>query len=151
MYVFEQRQIIPVSINEAWDFFSDPRNLARLTPDSMNFRILGDLPQQVHEELIVRFRVAALAGIDVNWTSLISKVVPHQYFADVQVEGPFSYWHHQHWFTERDQGVEIRDILHYLPPFGLIGKLFHPLFVKNKIAETFRYRYNKVDELFGKN
>ncbi|MEQ9262715.1 MAG: SRPBCC family protein [Owenweeksia sp.] len=149
MYVFRQVQHIPVSLEQAWTFFSNPANLARLTPPQMNFKVLGeDLPDEVYEDLIVRFRVAALPGFRVNWTSVISKVVPMVYFADVQVEGPFKYWHHQHSFRETDTGVEITDELHYLPPFGIIGKLFHPLIVKRKLSETFEYRYQKINEVF---
>ncbi|MGB0178399.1 MAG: SRPBCC family protein [Owenweeksia sp.] len=149
MFVFKQEQYIPVSLDQAWEFFANPLNLAKLTPPKMNFKVLGDLPGEVHDDLIVRFRVSPLRGINVNWTSVISKVVPKKYFSDVQVEGPFRYWHHQHSFHPVKNGVEIRDELHYLPPFGLIGKLFHPLIVKRKLSETFEYRYQKINEIFG--
>jgi ligand-binding SRPBCC domain-containing protein len=42
------------------------------------------------------------------------------------------------------------DIVSYEIPFGVLGKLAHPLIVKKKLEEIFDYRFKKVDEIFGK-
>ena len=148
MFLFEQVQHITAPMDKVWPFFANPKNLALLTPSDMKFRILDQLPDEIENGLVVRFKVNVL-GIPVNWTSLIQRTTEPGYFNDLQVEGPFNFWYHQHYFKEVEGGVEVKDRLYYLPPFGFIGKLFHPLIVKRKLIETFEYRYHKINELFG--
>ena len=38
-FTLERSQILPVSQDEAWRFFTDPANLGRITPPSMEFRL----------------------------------------------------------------------------------------------------------------
>lgn len=38
LHRLETSQLLPVSQAEAWRFFTDPRNLARITPLEMGFR-----------------------------------------------------------------------------------------------------------------
>jgi hypothetical protein len=42
------------------------------------------------------------------------------------------------------------DIVSYDIPFGVLGKIAQPLIVKNKLNQIFDYRFQKVEELFGK-
>jgi hypothetical protein len=46
--------------------------------------------------------------------------------------------------------VEMEDIIDYKVPFGLLGQLVQPIFVKPKLEEIFEYRTKKLEELFGK-
>ena len=59
-------------------------------------------------------------------------------------------WHHQHHFKEIEAGVEMTDIVHYKNPFGFIGEAANSLFVKSQLKKIFEYRFNKIEELFGK-
>ncbi len=65
------------------------------------------------------------------------------------IEGPFKIWHHQHFFKAVEGGTEITDIVNYQVPLGPIGKLFHPLIVKNKVAGIFEYRNKRIKEIFS--
>ena len=80
----------------------------------------------------------------------ITQVKDRQYFIDEQRFGPYALWHHQHHFREIDGGVEMTDIVHYKNPLWFLGKLANTLFVKNKLNNIFNYRFQKVEELFGK-
>jgi ligand-binding SRPBCC domain-containing protein len=42
------------------------------------------------------------------------------------------------------------DIIDYKLPFGILGQLVHPIFVKNKLKQIFEFRENKLNQLFGK-
>ena len=44
----------------------------------------------------------------------------------------------------------MEDIVHYKLPMGFLGDLMHPVMVKPKLEEIFKYREKKLEELFGK-
>ena len=72
-----------------------------------------------------------------------------KFFVDEQRVGPYSIWHHQHFFKEIPGGVEMTDIVDYKLPFGPIGDIFHPILVKGKLEHIFQYRWDKLIEVFG--
>ena len=80
----------------------------------------------------------------------ITHVKDHEYFVDEQRYGPYALWHHKHFIKEIDGGVEMEDIIDYKVPFGILGQLIHPILVKPKLEEIFKYRTTKLEELFGK-
>ena len=43
----------------------------------------------------------------------------------------------------------MEDVIDYKIPFGIIGQIAHPIIVKNKLKQIFKYRENKLKELFG--
>jgi ligand-binding SRPBCC domain-containing protein len=140
---------IPVTELEAWSFFSNPHNLSVITPKSMNFEVLKVDSDKIYDGQRIQYKVSPLFGINLNWTSLISDVVEQKCFTDIQINGPYKYWHHKHIFKKISGGVKIMDKIQYSLPFGLIGSIFHPILVKNKLEHIFRYRNLKIKEIFG--
>lgn len=144
-------QKIPVSLDEAWVFFSNPANLQAITPDGMGFTIIskhhGDV---MYAGQLIEYKVRPLAGIPLYWMTEITQVKDRAYFIDEQRFGPYSLWHHQHHFREIPGGVEMTDIVHYKNPLGILGRIANALFVKQKLKTIFDFRYKKVEELFGK-
>lgn len=149
VYRLERKQKVAIGLEEAWDFFSSPKNLATITPDDMGFDIVDELPEKMYEGMLIRYKVSPLLGIKLNWSSEISQIKEHEFFIDQQLEGPYQTWHHQHFFKPIKGGVEMRDIVHYNLPLGFIGRLFHPILVKKKLNDIFDYRFKKVEKLFG--
>jgi ligand-binding SRPBCC domain-containing protein len=84
-----------------------------------------------------------------QWVTEITHVSDHSFFVDEQRFGPYSFWHHKHFFTAIEGGVLMEDIVHYKVPFGIIGRLFHPLIVRPKLEEIFNFRKQKLTTLFG--
>ena len=41
IYTLHAKQNLPISIDEAWNVLSDPKNLKTITPDYMGFNILA--------------------------------------------------------------------------------------------------------------
>ena len=145
----ETKQNIPISIEEAWDFFSSPSNLKVITPDYMGFEILFGAEPKLFAGQIIEYKVTPLFNIKTSWVSEISHVSYKNYFVDEQRFGPYKLWHHKHFFKVIEGGVEITDIIDYKLPFGLLGRLVHPYIVKPKLEEVFQYREKKLIELFG--
>ncbi|WP_379089408.1 hypothetical protein [Pedobacter sp. UC225_65] len=145
------KQSFPISLAEAWDFFSSPNNLAKITPDHMAFTVTSDFDptQKMYPGMIITYKVSPLFGINLNWMTEITQVEPEQYFIDEQRFGPFKFWHHQHHFKAIPNGVEMTDILTYGLPMGIFGQMAHGLLVKNRLKEIFEFRKRKTIELFG--
>ena len=144
-------QKLPISIEEAWTFFSSPKNLKVITPDYMGFKITSDLGDgKMYSGQIISYIVTPVLNIPMEWVTEISHVSEPHYFVDEQRFGPYAFWHLKHFFKEIEGGVEMTDTVHYKVPLGPIGDVVNALFVKNKLKEIFDYRYQKLESLFGK-
>jgi len=149
-YSLTTTQRIPVSLSEAWDFFSNPANLQRITPPHMGFRITSlHHGNRMYAGQIIEYTVKPLLGIPLYWMTEITHVKEGAYFVDEQRFGPYALWHHQHHFTVIEGGVEMTDIVHYKIPLGPLGQLANTVFVAAQLRQIFDYRYKKVEELFG--
>ncbi|TKC05695.1 hypothetical protein FA048_18460 [Pedobacter polaris] len=149
-YQIKFAQKLPISSSDAWDFFSSPANLAKITPNEMAFIVTsGDSDGKMYPGMIITYKVSPLFGIHLNWMTEITQVEHEKYFIDEQRFGPFKFWHHQHHFKAIEGGVEMTDILTYALPMGILGRMAHEVMVKNKIKEIFTFREKKVIELFG--
>jgi ligand-binding SRPBCC domain-containing protein len=150
IYSISRKQTLPVTLEEAWSFFSSPANLKKITPAYMGFEITSDLGDgKMYAGQIISYIVTPLLGLPMSWTTEITHVIENKYFVDEQRFGPYSFWHHQHWFKEVEGGVEMTDIVHYAIPFGWLGRLANTLIVKNKLNEIFSFREEIVHKMFG--
>jgi len=144
-------QKIPVSLKEAWDFFSSPANLRAITPANMGFKIISEYNgEKMYPGQVIEYKVSPIFNIPLYWMTEITHVEELEYFIDVQRKGPYALWHHQHHFKEIEGGVEMTDIIHYKNPLGFIGEIANSLFVKKELKKIFEYRFDKVQEVFGK-
>lgn len=151
IYTLHRVQNIPVSLNEAWDFFSRPENLQLITPSYMRFRILSKSgSDHMYPGQIITYTVRPLLGIPMFWMTEITHVVEKQYFVDEQRMGPYAFWHHQHHFREIAGGVEMQDIVHYRLPLGFLGRLAHAVHIHRQLNEIFDYRYREIEHRWGK-
>ena len=150
IHTIQTQQIIKCSLTKAWDFFSNPRNLARITPNELGFQIITDLPERMFAGMMIEYRVTPVLGIPMTWLTEISHVREHEYFVDEQRVGPYAIWHHEHHFKDLGEGqVELRDKVTYVPPFGVLGEAVHPLLIKPQLDKIFAHREKAVNELFG--
>ena len=144
----ERVQTIPVSIEEAWRFFSDPANLARITPPSMDFRITSGPLAQAYAGQIISYTVRPLLGISVDWVTEITHVSKPDFFVDEQRFGPYRFWHHQHFFREVDGGVEVRDLIHYLLAHDQMAPVVNRLIIAPRLRKIFDYRTKALQAFF---
>jgi ligand-binding SRPBCC domain-containing protein len=149
MHEFLTKQFLPITREEAWQFFSSPKNLALITPPEMDFRILTPgLPEAIHEGLLIEYTVKPLGGIAVKWQTRIGLVLAPYQFSDIQEKGPYAYWKHTHVFIEQNGGTMMIDEINYKLPLGFIGRWIHKWFIRKKIEKIFEYRKNKLNKLF---
>lgn len=150
MTTLKQEQFLPISIEEAWEFFSTPKNLNRITPSSLVFEITSEVPDKIYEGLIITYKIKPILNIRLDWHTEITHVKEGIYFVDEQRKGPYRLWHHEHHFKEIDDGVLMTDIVHYDIGKSFIGKLAGWLFVHRKVKEIFAYRYHVLEKYFEK-
>ena len=150
IYQIHKSQFITASIEQVWDFISDPRNLKDITPDYMGFEIISeDLPDRVYPGMIIVYRVRPLLGIPMKWVTEISQVEKERYFVDEQRIGPYAMWHHEHFIEPAPGGILMKDVVTYKPPLGFLGRLGNFLFIKRQLDGIFRYRQMALENKFS--
>lgn len=150
VYSFKTIQKIPVGLDKAWEFFSNPSNLAVITPDTMGFTTISKYHgDSMYAGQIIEYKVSPVLGIPLYWMTEITHVEDKKYFVDEQRYGPYSLWHHQHHFKAIEGGVEMTDIIHYKLPLWFLGDIANRLMVKKQLKKIFDYRYKKTEALFG--
>ena len=149
VYTKETVQHVNASVEECWAFFSSPRNLQKITPETMGFQITDFDNKSMYAGQIIQYKVSPLAGLKLSWTTEITFVKENSYFIDEQRFGPYALWHHKHFFETTESGTKMTDLVHYALPMGFIGRIMNALVVKNKLKEIFDYRCVKVDEMFN--
>ncbi len=152
VYTLYREQILPISLQEAWDFFSTPMNLAKITPPDMGFEIMTQLEGKgIYEGMLIEYRVRPMLGIKVKWITKIGSVEAPYKFVDTQLHGPYSLWEHTHTFKEVEGGVLMTDTVNYAIPLGILGTIAHVLAVKSRLEHIFDFRKITLENFFKKN
>lgn len=151
MKIYQKHTIqkLPIPVEQAWEFLSDPKNLKTITPDYMGFEIVRGADRSMFPGQIIQYIVTPVMGIKTKWVTEITHVKDGEYFVDEQRFGPYALWHHKHFIRPIEGGTEMEDIIDYKVPFGILGECVHPFIVKPKLKEIFEYREKKLIELFG--
>ena len=150
LYQIKTQQKLPISIEKAWGFFSNPKNLKKITPEEMSFEIISGAEKSIYPGQIIQYNVSPIFGIKLRWVTEITHVIDNKYFVDEQRFGPYSLWHHKHFFKKIKGGILMEDVVDYKIPLGWMGQLAHFIFVKNRLKKIFKFRENKLVKLFGK-
>lgn len=148
VHSLSQTQWLPISKEKAWDFFSSPRNLDKMTPPEMGFEISSLPSERLYEGEIIQYKVKLLPGLWVPWVSEIKMIDEGVSFVDEQISGPFKFWHHRHFFQEKEGGVVVGDLIHYSLGFGPFGEIGRYFTVKKKLERMFVFRREVLGRLF---
>ena len=149
IFKLKYSQKLPINLNEAWDFLSSPNNLELITPKSMDFNIIDWDKKKAYPGQIIQYTVKPILGIKINWVTEITQVRDKEFFVDEQRFGPYTFWHHKHFIKEIEGGVIMEDVIHYKPPFGLVGVLLNFLFINSKLNSIFKHRELELIKTFG--
>ena len=102
MYSYKSEQNLPIDINEAWEFLSDPKNLKTITPDYMRFDIISGADRKMFPGQIIQYILTLFSRFSL--VTEITHVEHERYFVDEQRFGPYSFWHHKHFIEEISMG-----------------------------------------------
>ena len=149
IYTLQKTQKLPISVDEAWTFLCNPANLSKLTPPKMNMKIISMEDRPIYAGQVLQYSVTPLPGFKTKWVSEITQFKDRDYFVDVQLYGPYSFWHHKHFIRAIEGGVEMEDLIHYKVPLGWLGQLVQPIIVKPKLEDVFNFRKTQLEAIFG--
>lgn len=149
IFTLHKKQKLPISLDEAWAFLCNPGNLSKLTPQEMNMKIISGADRPMYAGQVIQYSVRPIPGFKTQWVSEITQYKDKTYFIDLQLYGPYAFWHHKHFVHKIEGGVEMEDIIDYKVPFGILGRLLHPVLVKPKLEGIFNYRKEQLEQLFG--
>ena len=150
VYSLRAVQKIPMNVETAWDFFSNPKNLAAITPGTMGFQIISKHHgEKMYPGQLIEYKIRPVLNIPVYWLTEITHVEDRKFFVDEQRYGPYAMWHHQHHFQSIDGGIEMTDLVHYKLPYWFLGDLVRSLFIGKQLEDIFAYRFKKIAEVFG--
>jgi len=149
VYELKHVQLLPLPVEQVFAFFERPENLAKLTPSSLGFEILTPSPIKMCSGALIDYSVRVL-GLPVRWTTLITDYDPPHGFVDVQIRGPYSFWHHSHQFEAVEEGAVMTDTVRYVLPFSWVGRFVHVLFVRRQLHHIFSYRSEVLQSQFGR-
>jgi ligand-binding SRPBCC domain-containing protein len=148
IHKLERTQVVPIALRAAFDFFSNPRNLERLTPDIVHFQFLKPPPEKVAPGTILEYWLR-LYGVPIKWRTRIESVEAPTRFIDVQDKGPYAMWRHIHSFREVDADhTEILDQVEFAMPLGLLGELAYRILVAGSLQQIFDFREAALRRIF---
>jgi len=148
VYSLEQAQRIEAPLDVAFAFFADPRNLARITPPWLSFRIHGEPPRELGEGSRIEYRIRWM-GLRLRWVTRITRWRAGVEFQDVQEKGPYSAWIHTHRFSQQGSSVFLEDRVDYALPFGVLGRMAHAFAVRRQLENIFAYRRKAIEAIFA--
>lgn len=150
MYSLSTKIKINATIDDAWSFFTKPKNLSNLSPEDVKFKIISGKSDSFYEGKIISYKIKIFPFTYINWTTEITKVVENKLFIDKQLFGPYKLWVHEHHFIQNDDGTTtITDRVKYKLFFKTFSKILHKLFIKKKLISIFNFRRSKTKELFN--
>ena len=150
IYSIHREQNLPITIDEAWIFFSSAKNLGKITPPEMGFKIISKLKEEpIYSGMKIEYIIKPKFGIPLKWVTEIKNVHGPYSFADRQHKGPYKLWEHIHSFQSIAGGVKMNDDVKYCLPLGWLGLVAHWLFVRKEVEQIFDFRALALNKLFG--
>ncbi|WKZ56513.1 MAG: SRPBCC family protein [Bdellovibrionota bacterium] len=148
MHRIERALVLPASLGQAWQFFSQPQNLSLITPPSLRLRICGESAATTFAGQIIEYTVQALPCWHTRWVTEITHCLEPHLFVDEQRFGPYRFWHHLHRFEAIPGGTLVVDKVHYLLPRYPAASLVHRFYIRPRLEEIFSFREESLRRLF---
>lgn len=140
IYRIQKEQIIDTDLETAWNFIRKPSNLNKITPDTLDFNIISDVPDAMYNGLLIEYKIGMPLIGRRSWLTEIKHVRDRHSFVDEQRIGPYKLWLHYHEIKEVEGGIRFKDAVHYTMPCGILGEIVHSVYVKNQVKTIFDYR-----------
>lgn len=140
-----QVQYIDMPIEKVFDFFSEAKNLERITPEYLNFRITYQSTEKITNKTIFKYKLK-VHGMPVKWKTEIINWETNKLFTDYQMKGPYKVWHHTHYFYKIGDGTLMIDDVFYKLPFRFLGEFFGLWLVKKDVPDIFNYRAREMEK-----
>ncbi len=122
-----------------FEFHSDVRNLARISPSFPRFTVISD-PKLTEEGDLQRFRLSA-GPFGVTWEARVVRLVPGRLVEDVQERGPFREWRHQHQIAADGEGSRLTDAIAFRLLPTIVGEFIEYWTIRPLLILSFKGRH----------
>lgn len=139
--MISRQTTIRTSAEALWAWHASPGAFERLRPPWERVAIVARSAPGLVEGLRVTLRVRR-GPVAVQWTARHDSVRPGESFVDVQEEGPFTSWRHEHRFADAGSGALLEDTIAVRPPFGALGRLLAGPPLRRMLTRMLRYRHD---------
>ncbi|MBK9322289.1 MAG: TIGR01777 family protein [Bdellovibrionaceae bacterium] len=146
---FQSEQYLSQSPEQIFPFFSEAKNLQKITPPFLNFKILEQPSGSLFQGAEIRYSIK-IHGVPMEWITVIEDWNPPFKFIDTQKKGPYKFWHHTHEFIPFAGGTLVVDRVRYRLPLGIFGGVVAGNLVKKDIQGIFNFRRKYFFENFEK-
>jgi hypothetical protein len=142
---YEKKSRIKCDIDKLFDFHLDLNNLKTITPKDTKVTLLNEMFVPKEGDVLRLHTVKNF--IPIVWEVKIDELVYPTLLVDVALKSPFSFWKHSHIFTDVGDGYcELKDVVEYKPPFGVLGNLFN-FVIAYELKKMFNYRHEITKKL----
>lgn len=149
IHQIQRKQTLNCTLDEAWEFFATPKNLDKLTPQSVEMKITHCSSDSISQGQVLGYKIKIFPFVWITWLTEITFIDDKKSFIDDQLIGPFKVWHHIHTFEEKDGKVLMTDEVTYVLPFGILGKIAKLLYVGGQVEHIFDERKRLTEEVFN--
>ncbi len=146
--MFYSETWVPSRLSDVFSFFSNEKNLEKITPEFLTFKVLNKSTDQIQEGTKISYKLK-IHGFPVKWKSQITNWSPDEKFQDTQSSGPYKKWEHSHEFQSLAEGTSVTDKVVYQLPLAGFGGNFANWFIRKDICKIFDYRTRIINEEFG--
>ena len=112
-YWLRAEMLVEQPLETVFEFFADAKQLERITPPILNFKILTPMPVEIKAGLLLDYQIS-IHKVPIKWRTEIAVWEPPYRFVDRQLKGPYHLWHHEHTFEETENGTLVKDKVIYL-------------------------------------
>lgn len=138
MSYFRKRLVLDVPVQTLYQWHARPGAFERLTPPWEPVSLVADSGEGIDAHKWMKLRLGTLP---VYWLARHRAALENQCFVDLQAQGPFAYWQHQHLFESLgpSQSALIDAVEYRLPvePFSQVAQGL----IQQRLNRMFAYRH----------
>lgn len=147
MALFETDVILPVPVEQVFEFLLRPANVALISPPQLGL-IFVNPPEIVQPGTELSFKIQSYGQVQ-TFTHRIDEVIRPEKIVERQIEGLFRKWFHEHLFEAvGSRQTRVIDRIEFEPPGGVLGFLVTKSRIIEQLEEGFDHRHARLESMF---
>lgn len=139
------RSTVSATPDDLHAWHAGPAAFQRLTPPWMRVAVLDGAGRIAPGDWKV-IRVPVAGPIGFSWKIEHDEIGRNRGFADIQQEGPFASWRHEHRFRPAGKDdASLEDVLTYELPYGAMGRRLAGGRVETMLDRLFQFRHERTN------
>ncbi len=134
MAIIRLQTTIQADIRNVFDLARDIDLHQKSTFRTGERAVAGRTAGLIEQGETVTWKAKHLGIVQTLTTQIISMHKPY-HFTDIMLKGAFKSMKHQHLFRQEDRYTVMTDIFEFESPFGIIGKIFNAIFLRNYMKQ----------------